>query len=107
MWEPQTDLEAAAELGEALRETGYHEEAIEELLGEDGIATDRGDAVVYARRLDDDELGTTIRLLLAARPVPRRAFPAARALVALGLATEEADELIPRARIVPTEGIYL
>jgi methylase of polypeptide subunit release factors len=107
MWEPLPDDDAAAELGDALRELGYGERAIEELLGEDGIAADLGESVVYARRLPTDELGDAIRLLLLARPVRRAAFAAAGALERLGLATRDGELLVPRARIVPTEGIYL
>jgi methylase of polypeptide subunit release factors len=107
MWEPLPDLDAAAALGESLRGLGYDEEAIEDRLGEDGIAAEAGDALVHARRLDDDELGDAIRLLLLARPVVRSSFAAASALIRLGLATEDGPLLVPRARIVPTEGIYL
>jgi len=38
MWEPTPDQDAAAAVGEALQATGYDEQAIEERLGEDGIA---------------------------------------------------------------------
>jgi SAM-dependent methyltransferase len=107
MWNPTPDGEAAAALGDALRDVGYDGEAIEELLGEDGVAAERGDSVVFARRLPDDELGDAIRLLLLNRPVARRAFGAGGELVQLGLATEDGDQLLPRARIVPTEGLYL
>lgn len=107
MWEPSPDPEAAAAVGNALRAVGYDEERIEELLGEDGAAADARDTAVHARRLPDDELGTAIRLLLLARPVRRTAFAAAAELVRLGLATEEGGLLAPRARIVPTEGVYL
>lgn len=107
MWEPAPDLEAAAALGETLRGVGYGEEAIEELLGEDGVAADLAESVVYARRLGDDEVATTIRLLLLGRPVPRNAFAGAQELERLGLATRDGDLLAPRARIVPTEGVYL
>src|SRR3954454_14027984 len=107
MWEPKIDLDAAAALGDALRDTGYDTDAIEELLGEDGIAADLDDAVPYALRLPNDELGNTIRLLLLNRPVPVSSFAASRELLALGLATTEGDLLVPRARIVPTEGVFL
>ena len=107
MWEPQPDHDAAGALGETLRGLGYDEEAIEERLGEDGIAAEGGDALVHALRLDDDELGDAIRLLLLARPVARSSFAAAPELVRLGLATEDGALLVPRARIVPTEGVYL
>src|SRR6478752_2014025 len=59
MWDPTPDQEAAAAVGEALRDVGYDEDAIEDRLGEDGISTDDG------------------------------------------------TQLVPRARIVPTEGVYL
>ena len=48
MWEPQTDLDAAAALGETLRGLGYDEEAIEERLGEDGVAAEGGEVLVHA-----------------------------------------------------------
>lgn len=107
MWEPTPDLDAAAALGNTLRELSYDEETIEELLGEDGVAADLGESVVFARRLGDDELAHAIRLLLLGRPVARTAFAAAPELLRLGLALEEDGLLVPRARIVPTEGVYL
>jgi methylase of polypeptide subunit release factors len=107
MWEPIPDQEAAAAVGEALRAIGYDEDAIEDRLGEEGIAAEGGEALVHAFRLDADELGDAIRLLLLARPVPRSSFPAAAELLRLGLATEDGALLVPRARIVPTEGVYL
>jgi methylase of polypeptide subunit release factors len=107
MWKPIPDLEAAAALGGALRDVGYRERAIEELLGEDGVAADLGDSVVFAHRLGDGELASAIRLLLLGRTVPRASFAAADELVRLGLATTEGDRLVPRARVVPTEGVYL
>ena len=76
------DPEAAAAIGETLRAIGYDDEAIEERLGEDGIAAEGGEALVHALRLDADELGEAIRLLLLARPVSRSSFgagPRARA----------------------------
>lgn len=107
MWDPVTDIDAAATLGDALRDVGYDGDAIEELLGEDGVAADRGDAVPMAMRLGDDELSTTVKLLLLNRPAPAASFPAARELLALGLATTDGDLLVPRARIVPTEDVLL
>jgi methylase of polypeptide subunit release factors len=107
MWEPITDLDAAGALGGTLRDVGYDGDAIEELLGEDGIAADVADSVPLAMRLGDDEIGVTIKLLLLNRPVRVASFAAARELQALGLATLDGDLLVPRARIVPTEGVYL
>ena len=107
MWDPTPDQEAAVALGELLREIGYDEDAIEERLGEDGIAAEGSEALVHALRLDADELGDAIRLLLLARPVACSSFGAASELVRLGLATEDGALLVPRARIVPTEDVYL
>jgi methylase of polypeptide subunit release factors len=107
MWEPRPDQEAAAAVGEALRAIGYDEDAIEDRLGEDGIAAEGGEALVHALRLAADELGDAIRLLLLARPVSRSSFAAASELVQLGLASDEGGLLVPRARVVPTEGVYL
>jgi hypothetical protein len=107
IWDPQPDRAAAAALGGALRTLGYDGKAIEALLGEDGAAADLDDAVVFTRRLPNDALGDTIRLLLLGRPVGVDAFPARDELQRLGLAIVDGDRLVPRARIVPTEGIYL
>jgi methylase of polypeptide subunit release factors len=107
MWEPQPDRAAASALGEVLRDASYDDDTIEELLGEDGLAADLGDALVYARRLPDDKTGDAIRLLLLNRPVPVSAFAGADEFVALGLGTVQDGLLVPRARIVPTEGVYL
>jgi len=107
MWDPVPDLDAAAALGRTLRDLGYDENGIEELLDEDALATDVGESVVYARRLGDGDLDHAIRLLLLNRPVPRGAFAGARELLRLGLATDEGGTLVPRARVVPTEGVYL
>src|SRR5690348_4513724 len=107
MWDPAPDQEAAAAVGELLREIGYDEEAIEDRLGEDGIAAEGGEALVHALRLERDEVGEAIRLLLLSRPVQRSSFAAASELVRLGLATDDGSLLVPRARIVPTEGVYL
>jgi methylase of polypeptide subunit release factors len=107
MWEPQPDRDAAAQLGEALRAARYDGDAIEELLGEDGLAADLEDSVVFARRLPHDTIGETVRLLLLGRPVPAASFPAREQLLRLGFAVEDGGQLVPRARIVPTEGILL
>jgi methylase of polypeptide subunit release factors len=107
MWEPQPDPDAAGALGKSLRALGYDEEAIEDRLGEDGIAADVADVPVLDRRLERDELGDAIRLLLLAQPVRRASFAGAAELERLGLATTDDGLLVPRARIVPTENVYL
>ncbi len=113
MWEPHPDLAAAKLLGQILRTAGYDREAIEELLGEDGPAADLGDAPLLERRLPDDELGTLVALFLLQRPVAQADAEAAlgphglEAVHTLGFAQRRDGRLEPRARIVPTEGLYL
>ena len=112
-WDPNPDLHAATNLGDALRAVGYTTAAIEELLGDDGPAADLAESVVFERRLPRSAIATTIRLLLLQRPVDTTDATAALgrdgvdALLAIGLATADGERLVPRARVVPTEGIYL
>ncbi len=112
-WDPNPELGAAARLGDAVRAVGYTTEAIEELLGEDGPSADLAESVVLERRLPRSGLATTIRLLLLQRPVGTTDAAAALgregvdALIRIGLVTEDGDRLLPRARLVPTEGLYL
>jgi len=113
MWMPSFDADAAGTLGDALRAAGYTTEAIEKLLGDEGPAADSGDVPVHERRLPEGTLPTLVRLLLLQLPVADDAALAALgaravdALVELGFATQTDGLLEPRARIVPTEGIYL
>lgn len=112
-WDPNPDLDAAATLGDALRAIGYTTEAIEELLGEDGPSADLAESVVLERRLPRSEIATAIRLLLLQRPVDATDAAAAlgrdgvEALLSIGLVTAEGERLVPRARLVPAEGVYL
>lgn len=112
-WDPNPDLAAAGRLGTVLRAAGYSTEAIEELLGDDGPAADLAESVVFERRLPTSPIATTIRLLLLQRPVERAAATAALtregvdALLAIGIVTESGAQLVPRARIVPSEGLLL
>ena len=106
-WDPVPDLEAADELGAKLRAVGYTEDAIVDRLGDDGPAADLEDVPVLARRLGDDDLDHVLRALLLNLPVERRRIEGAEELVALGLAVADGDLLVPRGRIVPTEGVYL
>jgi SAM-dependent methyltransferase len=113
MWMPTFEPEAAATLGRALRSVGYTTDAIEKLLGEDGPSADLDDVPVLARRLPASRLATIVRVCLLQLPVAEDAAAAAfgaggvDALVALGFASESNGEVVPRARIVPTEGVYL
>ena len=112
-WDPLPDLAAAATLGAALRAVGYTTEVIEELLGEDGPSADLAESVVLERRLPRSAIATTIRLLLLQRPVGATDAAAAlgpngvAALLAIGLVTADDGRLVPRARLVPAEGLYL
>lgn len=112
-WDPNPDLDAATMLGDALRAVGYTTEAIEELLGEDGPSADLAESVVLERRLPRSAIATTIRLLLLQRPVDVTDATAAlgrdgvEALLTLGLVTADGDRLVPRARLVQAEGVYL
>jgi len=112
-WDPNPDLEAAARLRDALRAVRYSTKAIEELLGEDGPSADLAESVLYERRLPSSPIATAIRLLLLQRPVDVDEVDSAlggaavAALRTLGYVVDDAAQLVPRARIVPTEGIYL
>src|SRR3989442_659651 len=96
MWELQPDRDAAGALGETLRGLGYDEDAIEDRLGEDGAAAEAGDAVVYPRRLPNDELDDAIRLL----PLPRRVAtdinPRALAFTQISAALNDIDNVETR-----------
>ena len=106
-WDPNPDLEAASALGDKLRAAGYTEDAIVERLGDDGPAVDLEDVPLFSRRLDDDDFAQLLRLLLLNQPVERRRFDGADELVTLGLAVVDGELLVPRGRILPTEGVYL
>jgi SAM-dependent methyltransferase len=106
-WDPQPDLEAAAALGAVLREAGYDEQGIVARLGDEGTAADSEDVPVFSRRLGDRELDQLIRLLLLHLPVERNSVPGFEHLVALGLAVADGGQLMPRGRVVPTEGLYM
>jgi methylase of polypeptide subunit release factors len=109
---PVPDTTAGATLGDALRDVGYSETAVYRLLGEDAYSVYREDALVEARRLPQTEIGTVLRALFLLLPVSRRAAVRALgrrgvdALAATGLA-EVDDELVPRARILPVDGLLV
>jgi methylase of polypeptide subunit release factors len=111
--DPNPDLEAAARLRDALRAVRYSTKAIEELLGEDGPSADLAESVLYERRLPESRIAIAIKLLLLQRPVSAGDAAAAlgddavAALQTLGYVVDDGAHLVPRARIVPTEGIYL
>src|SRR6266545_3019594 len=103
---PIADTAAAKALGAALREAGYSESAVHELLGEDAYSGDQGEAPVDERRLPETRLATVIRVFFLQRPVSTRdavqvlGRRGVEALEATALA-EVGDEIVPRVRILP------
>ena len=106
------DTVAAERLGTSLRRTGYSEDAIHRLLGEDAYSSERGDTPAEERRLPDTPLATLVRLLFLQLPVS-----AQQADVALGPAGVEAlettglaqvgQQVVPRVRILPIGKVLL
>jgi len=103
---PIPDTAAAKSLGLALREVGYSESAVHELLGEDAYLGEEEDAPADERRLPAGRLATVIRMFFlqrsvtigeAVRALGRRGV---EALETTGLATV-GDEVVPRVRILP------
>jgi methylase of polypeptide subunit release factors len=103
---PIADTTAATALGAALREVGYSESAIHELLGEDAYSGDQSEAPVDERRLPETRLATAIRVFFLQRPVATPhvvqslGLRGVEALEAMALA-EVGDEVVPRVRILP------
>jgi methylase of polypeptide subunit release factors len=104
--DPIPDTAAAESLGLALRQVGYSEPAVQELLGEDAFSAEEEDAPANERRLPESPLATVIRIFFLQRPVPTGDAVAAlgrravEALESMALATV-ADDLVPGARILP------
>jgi methylase of polypeptide subunit release factors len=103
---PISDRAAAESLGFALREVGYSESAVHELLGEDAYSGEEEDAPAEERRLPESRLATVIRFFFLQRSVPTGEAVRAlgrrgvEALQTTGLATV-GDEVVPRVRILP------
>ncbi len=103
---PRPDTVAAETLRDALRQVGYSESAVHELLGEDAAGGAEEDAAADERRLPHTRVATVIRLLLLQRAVPTLAAVEALgqrgvdALETIGLATV-GDEVVPRVRMLP------
>jgi methylase of polypeptide subunit release factors len=103
---PLPDQTAARTLGAALRDVGYSEETVQDLLGEDAYSADRDDALVEERRLPQTSVADVVRAFFLQLPIS-----ADRAVRALGRGGVEAvestgladvgDEVVPRARILP------
>lgn len=111
-WHPIPDRAAARSLGDALRRVGYSEDAVLDLLGEDGYAMTRDDVPVGERRLPESRLATVVRLFFLQQPVPTieaahaLGRAAVEALEATGLATV-GDEVVPHGRIVPVGDLFV
>jgi methylase of polypeptide subunit release factors len=109
---PVPDHAAGATLGSALRSSGYTEEAVHELLGDDAYSTEREDAPVAERRLPQTRLATVVRAFFLQLPVPATEAVNAlgtagiEALEATGLA-EVGTEVLPRTRILPIGELLL
>ena len=110
---PIADRAAARRLGAALRQIGYVEDEIAELLGEDGYRGGPAAVPVQERRLPATRLAGAVRLLFLQLPTPQReaerALGAAglAALEATGLAAVRAREVVARGRIVPVGELLL
>jgi methylase of polypeptide subunit release factors len=111
-WKPVPDGDAAKAVGDALRRVGYTEDAVVDLLGEEGYAITRDDVPVGERRLPDTHLGDVVRALFLQQPVPAadvtRALgrTAVDALEAVGMA-EVGDDVSLHGRIVPVGDLFV
>jgi methylase of polypeptide subunit release factors len=109
---PVPDRAAANELGAALRDVGYSDNALEKFLGEGAYTIERAQAPIDARRLPDSPVGMAIRLLFLQLPVPRAGAVQelgerlVGALEATGLARVD-SQVDPRARILPVGSTLL
>ncbi|HXY83852.1 MAG TPA: methyltransferase [Gaiellaceae bacterium] len=104
---PIADTGAARTLGKALRDVGYSEEAITELLGDEAYSSRAGDVPISARRLSRSKLDSVVRLLFLQLPLPVDDAIAALgprgvdALAATALADVDGKAVVPRARLLP------
>ncbi|HEU5277841.1 MAG TPA: methyltransferase [Gaiellaceae bacterium] len=106
------DTVAAERLGAALRRAGYSEDAVYRVLGDDAYSIEPADALTEERRLPSTPAAALIRLFFLQLPAELQDVEAAlgadgiEALGATGLA-EIADQVVPRARILPIGQILL
>ena len=103
---PIPNTQAAERLGSALRDVGYSESGVHQLLGEEAYSSGEEDGPADERRLPGGRLSTAIRLFFLQRPVAVAEAVEALgrdgvdALEVTGLA-EIGDEVVPRVRILP------
>lgn len=109
---PVADKTGAAILGEALRNVGYSEAAVYELLGDEAYSAEREDSPVEERRLPQTPLATVVRALFLQLPVATG--EAVRALGRDGVEALEhtaladvGDEVVLRARLLPIGELLL
>ena len=104
--------QAAATVGDALRSVGYSETGVVDLLGDDAYSGGVEDVPVNERMLPDTKLATAVRAFFLLRHVPMDDAVAALgrdavdSLQAAGLA-DVGDEVVPRARILPVDQLYV
>ena len=107
-----TTEQAAATVGDSLRGVGYSEAGIVDLLGDDAYSGGVEDVPVNERMLPDTKLATVVRAFFLLRPVPLDDAVAALgrdAVDALEVArlADVDDEVVPRARILPVDDLYV
>ena len=107
-----TVAHAAGTVGDALRSVGYSEDGVVDLLGDDAYSGGAEDVPVNVRMLPDTKLATVVRAFFLLLAVPREDAVAALgpaavdSLEAAGLA-DVGDEVVPRARILPVDELYV
>lgn len=109
---PVPDRAAAETLRAALRQVGYSESAVHDLLGEEASGGTEETAAADARRLPHTRVANVIRLLFLQRAVPRRLAVDALgrrgvdALETIGLAAV-GEEVVPRVRMLPIGSLLI
>jgi hypothetical protein len=111
---PRLDPATAAALRGALDRAGYNAQRLEELLATKRYAqlTERR-AIMLSHRVEDDPLGTLVRLFLLALPVAEPEVAAAlapiesRELESSGLLAREGENLRSRVRLTPFEDLLV
>ena len=108
MANPVPDRAAASALAAALRALDYDGDTVSDLIG-DEVGGDREEIVVAERRLSESPVENAIRVLYLQLPLPARRLPAGMpdALVALGLASREGDDVVPCSRVIPVDDVLL
>ena len=108
-----TTASPATKLGETLRELGYSEDGVHDLLGEDAYDGGPEDVPALARRLEGGRLSTVIELLFLMRRVSEEDAVRALgvdgldALVQTRLAEVRDGEVVPRARVLPVDDLLV